>query len=794
MRFEEMILQDPEGEMRVRFHPELTVLSGLGAPERCALTESLVGAVVSGRESTTLRCTDGADHHFTIVGADGAVTAHLDDGSPIAPPLARLATDPSAARSLMVLGPDDVGTSTPAAREDEPPDLREARATLEELTAELERALGSQKAMESLQDEIDRLEEELRQAHDGIARREYAMTLAQLERVRAEAAAVQAGSAGIDSDRHLLSSADAARELAAAWVEANARVEELTARLATRHEVDASDLEVLARVPAEPPAELAAVAAELQEATDEHDALDHRLQELSVSKLPSPSDPAVAELGLLDQGALWHAADRLVEASEAMQRVQVSLGGLEIDDMGPAPALVAEIEQAHADVEAAERSAAAARVPALAGAFAGVTLAAGGLATVALLLPVGLVIAAASLTAGVAVPSLRRTRMARVEDAALERAEAPSYLAFHIRRVEASIDPKLREMVETTTLEHRTAASAWSNLVGEAIDVSHAVALRAETEAYNQALRNLGDTADEIEQLRRELEEQAAPRVAALRDEVARFTEPYLLDERDLADVATVWSSVQRQCEIGAAARAHIELDDAQVDEQKASSRLEDLLLQLGFDAGPLDARVGALEWAVTRAAEREDARANARPIVELEAELRELEAAADALRRPEWATVTAADAETPDIPELEARRAHLLSQLTETHAEVDVDRLADRKAAVERRVAALEARYGPHDAAGDPEAIAELLKNLLDRLRAACSAGPDGDPVPVLLDEVLLRVPADRKWDLLDVLQRQAEQQQLVYLSDDAFVAAWARQRALDGAITLLETVPEAS
>ncbi|MFZ6005181.1 MAG: hypothetical protein ACOYXM_14745 [Actinomycetota bacterium] len=794
MRFEEMILQDPEGEMRVRFHPELTVLSGLGAPERCALTESLLGAVMSGRESTTLRCTDGADHHFTIVGADGGVTAHLDDGSPIAPPLARLAEDPSAVRSLMVLGPDDVGTSKPASREDEPPDLREARATLDELTAELERALGSQQAMEALQDEIDRLEEELRQAHDGIARREYAMTLAQLERVRAEAAAVQAGSAGIDADRHLLSSADTARELAAAWAEANARVEELTARLATRHEVDASDLEALAHVPAEPPAELAAVAADLQEATDEHDALDHRLQELSVSKLPSPSDPAVAELGLLDQDALWQAAERLVEASEAMQRVQVSLGGLEIDDMGPAPALVAEIEQAHADVEAAERAAAAARVPALGGAFAGVSLAAGGLASVALLLPVGLVIAAASLIAGVVLPALRRSRMVRIENAALECAEAPSYLAFHIRRVEASIDPKLREMVETTTLEHRTAAAAWANLVGEVIDVSHAVALRDETEAYNQALRNLGDTADEIEQLRRELEEQAAPRVAALRDELARLTEPYLLDDRDLADVVTVWSSVQRQCEIGAAARAHIELDDARVDEQKASSRLEDLLLQLGFDAGPLDARVGALEWAVTRAAEREDARANARPIDELEAELRQLEAAADALRRPEWATVTAADAETPDIPELEARRAHLMSQLTEAHAEVDVERLADRKAAVERRVAALEARYGAHDAAGDPEAIAELQKNLLGRLTAASSAGPDGDPVPVLLDEVLLRVPADRKWDLLDVLHRHAEQHQLVYLSDDAFVAAWARQRALDGAITLLETVPEAS
>jgi hypothetical protein len=61
-----------------------------------------------------------------------------------------------------------------------------------------------------------------------------------------------------------------------------------------------------------------------------------------------------------------------------------------------------------------------------------------------------------------------------------------------------------------------------------------------------------------------------------------------------------------------------------------------------------------------------------------------------------------------------------------------------------------------------------------------------------VVLDEVLQRVPADRTWDLLDLLLRLAEHQQLIYLTDDAFVAAWARQRAIDGTITLLEPAPE--
>ena len=211
-------------------------------------------------------------------------------------------------------------------------------------------------------------------------------------------------------------------------------------------------------------------------------------------------------------------------------------------------------------------------------------------------------------------------------------------------------------------------------------------------------------------------------------------------------------------------------------------------------EPGPIDARVGALDWAISRAAEREEARTRARPRDELDAELVELQNAAAALRRPEWATVTAADAATPDISELEARCSELVTQLTTGRAEVDVDRLADRQAAVERRVAALEAHHGGHDITGDPAAIADIQQHLLAHLATASAAGPAGDSVPVVLDEVFLLVPADRKWDLLDLLHQSAERHQLVYLSDDAFVAAWARQKALDGTITLLELAPEST
>jgi hypothetical protein len=83
------------------------------------------------------------------------------------------------------------------------------------------------------------------------------------------------------------------------------------------------------------------------------------------------------------------------------------------------------------------------------------------------------------------------------------------------------------------------------------------------------------------------------------------------------------------------------------------------------------------------------------------------------------------------------------------------------------------------------------IWATMLGRLTQAAGAGPHGDPLPAVLDEVFLRVPAERKWDLLDLLHRLSERHQLVYLSDDPFVAAWASQRNSDE-VSLLAPAPE--
>jgi hypothetical protein len=499
----------------------------------------------------------------------------------------------------------------------------------------------------------------------------------------------------------------------------------------------------------------------------------------------------VAELGLLDQTSLWRAADRLTAATEAMQRVQVSLGGLEVDDMGPPSTVIEEIEVAHAELEAADRAVEAAWMPGLAGTVIGVVATAIGLTSAPALALLGLGGGAVAAVAGIVRPRARRKLAQRAELTALHQADATSYLGFHIRRVEASVDPKLRELVEVTTVDHRGALAGWVDVVGPDVDVDVVRSLATEIATYHDAVQNLGDTADELEHLRVQLAEQAEPALAAARRAVVDACAPYLLDEDQLRDHTTITQLVLQQCDRGAQARAEGLVVDAEGEEQKAAGRLDDLLLQLGFEAGELAARVGALEWAVTRADEREQARSRARPRAEIDAELASLQDTAARLRQPEWATVTAADASMPDIPELEARRDELQRELAQARAEVDIERLADRHAAVERRVAALESRAA--EAGGvDPSATADIHQHLVARLTVAAQAAPHGDPVPVVLDEPLQRVPADRTWDLLDLLLRLAEHQQLIYLTDDAFVAAWARQRAIDGTITLLEPAPE--
>lgn|GEM_PF-2149069 len=785
MRFEELTVHEADGALRLPFHPHLTVLAGLGAEERDALARSLVAALAGGGEHTQLRYVDATGGTVVVEAQDGQTIAR-DAAGEVTDPLGEAIRSPASLAALMVVDTDDISPEIHLSPEDEPPELREAREALAAVTAELEAGEAERARTADLRAELARIDRAVAKAREDADRRAYAQVLARLEAVRTEAAALQSDAASVDVDRRLLAERAAIQDLTDQHARAVDRLEQLRA-LAPAEPIDPHDLEELTSIPEAPPDDLEELVERLQQAAADRSELEQRLQDLAVATLPAPSDPVVAELGVLDQAGLWATARRLSEAQDAMHEVRVSLGGLELDDVGATPALVAEIEAAHAEVDDAERAADAVRLPAMAATVLGAAAGAFGLAVAPLLVPVGLGAAGVAAVAGIVLPDRRHRRAVRAEQRALEQAGASSYLGFHIRRVEATVDPRLRTRAESAVDEQRAAWAAWAELVGADLSVERALELSDEVTAYHEALQDLGETAEEMDHLRRALESTAIPALAEARRALADACRPFLLEDSALDDPALALTVAER-CRAGAAARAQAEVQEAEDATGQLADALLGRLVALGFDDGDVSDRVRAFADAVGRAEKRAAARDRARPLAEVTAEVQELEGQAAALHRPGWGTVTAAEADTPDVEELEARREVLAEALGTAPpvSEADLDRLRDRRSALGRRMAALEAKLGAY---GDPGAIADLQQGLLARLTAAAHAGPGGDPIPMVLDEVFLRVPPDRTWDLLDLVLRLAERHQVVYLTGDAFVAAWARQRALDGSITLLET-----
>ena len=161
--------------------------------------------------------------------------------------------------------------------------------------------------------------------------------------------------------------------------------------------------------------------------------------------------------------------------------------------------------------------------------------------------------------------------------------------------------------------------------------------------------------------------------------------------------------------------------------------------------------------------------------------------------RRPEWGTTVAAfDGEEPDVEELARRRAST-AQAHEMAAKLvpDVELLADRRNAVERRVAVLESSLGEVSSANPLFETPDIEQLLLARVVAARNAGPLGEALPVLLDEPFLRLHGESKWAMLDLVERLAEKTQMIYLTDDVDVVVWARRRSATGAIALTIAVP---
>jgi hypothetical protein len=85
----------------------------------------------------------------------------------------------------------------------------------------------------------------------------------------------------------------------------------------------------------------------------------------------------------------------------------------------------------------------------------------------------------------------------------------------------------------------------------------------------------------------------------------------------------------------------------------------------------------------------------------------------------------------------------------------------------------------------------ANLAHALVTRLSDVRNLGPEGESLPLLLDDPLLALDASVKPALLELLSRSAGSPQVLFLTNDPDVLTWARLEALTGEIGILEAAP---
>lgn len=787
MRLQQLALRVSGDGQKLRFHERLTVLSGISTRDRQGVVEVVLGTLAGEPTvSCELAYVGRSGQRVTVdQTAEGTFHTFHDDGTPAVPPSLLLGLSVHELFQLMYVDGRQLGIlqQGPA----EPKELVEARAALAALTDQLEAAHVARDAAESFRLELRSIDEEIRQIEAGRPRRRYARMVLDLEELRAERAALASPLAEAEADRALASHLALLRPVAARWREAARKRSDAVQAFGERPRLDRHSLTGALNIPDVVPLHLDRLVDELAAAEAQRATLSARLAGLMASHLESPSHPDVARLARADQDRLWQIALRAIKTAQSLEAESIRLGGLVAEADGEKPAIVQEIESAHAAVEQAEEVIEKRRMGVVAAGGAA-ALGAVALPLSPLLAPLALAGSAAAAYWSVLAPRQQLAEAQDWETDALIRAGVPSYLSFHLRRMEALKDPSLRMPLERAGQEHRRAMADWRLLAGD-MSPLEAVDLEQEVRAYAASVSALDGLGDDVTETRRRLTEDVEPLVEQAREALMDVCRPFGIEHPTLAA-----DLVRQLVEIARMARLQEELERAEAEEVEARTILGDLLNRLGHHEGDLPSRVAAFEERASGADRRVRARTKGRSIADVAREIERLEALVATEHRSEYGHhFSAADAKEPDPEQLQMRRDLTATAYhTANRLVPDVERIADRKAALERRVAILEEEHG-EVGVPSPSKMAELERYLQERLAALRHCGIEGgEQLPLLMDECFLHLRADAKWAMLDLVDRCSAHAQIIYLTEDAEVATWARRRATTGSITFLDPLRE--
>ena len=790
MRLEELKLRVGGDELRVGFHDRLTVVGGVGPADRDGFVDLVVNALAgTGDEPTELTVVNSTGGVMTIThDGHGNVTRTRQDGEVASDPLEQFGIDASALRVLCHLRPEDVELVSAAVGRDLPPEVAEAHRALAALDEEIAAVEGRRAATSAIDEQLAAIEDQLGRAHERGAFERYRALRANIDRLHDESEALAGGDSAAAEDQALVDASRDIRALARRWRKIAGRLEKARTEFGDRARLDAETLQRALTAPGEVPPQLDSLIRRVEAAEHERDRVAARLSLLAVDCLPAPSNPAVVRLARCDQDTVWSTCHSAAHAYAVLEQASVELGGLHT--AGVEPAIIGEIEAAHDGVDEAGSSVAAKKLIGLAGSI-GLLAAAVGAALMAP--PLGAIPAAGAIAVAVWAIVLPRRRLAQAvgrERAVLEQAGVSSYLAFHIRRVDATIDPERRERVAETMREQRQAIAMWTALAGD-VSPSEAVALEEEVRAYANSLKGLEGGAAEVDALQHQLTSVAEPELERARAELLEACVPFAVD-----DPVTAAETVRRLASLSETARLQATLEELEEDEATLRTKLEAGLEAAGFEGGDCAASLAAFDSASAAAENRVRARAESRPAEVVTAELNRLEEEASRQARPEWDERLADDTnEIDDVGPghealLLARRAELQQARRIAEREVpNLERLHDRRDALARRVDVLESQAG---IVTTPVTRADIEPQLVARLASCRRGGGRDETIFVIMDEPFANVSAADKWLLLDMVERESANVQAIYLTDDADVIVWARRRAGVGALTLLEPIAE--
>jgi hypothetical protein len=797
MRFEELAPPADASGSPTRFHRAMTVVGPLDQAARGQWIQHVM-ALLAGEpmptgdglevpEGTTVALTvtdhQGRPVRIERTGGDlqvvdpttGAdLTGHYSKRG-AAELLSHFDLDAAGADALQVVRPTDVAAAVPVTAPDPdlaPEALTEARTVLAHVEAEHDAALAAEQRLAELRARRDQLDDHLRRAHETKARRKYSAALVERERIQAELAALL-GENPIDEEslEACVAVLDQLEEVAAQ----SERVAQRRTTFGHRRRLSAEGLEQALTLPTDVPENLPELHEQYLDARLRRAELMERLDDTAVSDLPAPTEPWVLTLARLNQLDLWERADRAIETRKRVAQLSVALGGA-----GKHRELVSEIESAHEQVDRAERTLyGIGRRPMMLALGGGVMAAA-----VALVEPVAAApFVGAAFWAEVRV-WLTRRRLAqaeKMEREVLERAGFTSWLGFKLRWVETLIDVNARETLQIAELEDQLASTAWLEVAGD-IPPELALSKQEEIGRYADHLNTLRMSTDASDAVRRELLEEVEPRFESARRALLEVCEPFGVDpEHALSEVAALVFDAR-------SARLQLELEVAEKDEERAVAEVVHLLGEAGeapaADLSDIDERLAAVGLryqqllAVVEAVEA--AASNARSEDEVRADLAHID---EVIGRFERAGITSTVSTTEDdreAPEIQAELEQVTAELESAERQVpDVVRISDRLEGLRRRIRMLETGTGEALAVPEPK---ELEMYLLGRVASARRVGSVGEPVPLIVDDVLRTLPRLQKHRLLDLLARLGESAQIVYLSFDEETLDWARHRSEAG------------